>query len=232
MSHGVLPHAVGSGHPSEHAEQNLLEKAGHKLGIVLPLGYALLSAVGIAFETLLLREFHTDFLTYAEPEDFLMAGLRHPVVLAFVALSVGIMAAMYSVVRFGSSVSKRYAAWRDRAGSFVAIRFARQVAPFAAVAYYFFAFTQFYAGHHAKAIRSGEEPLVRLQFLQFGTDSSSPPQTEGYVVATTGRYVFLWAPDTHQMQVIPTSAVRRLLMSASASKAEEAKEASPTWAPQ
>jgi len=113
--------------------------------MVLPLGYALLSCIGIAFETLLLREFRTDFLTYAEPGDFLMAGLRHPVVLAFVALSVGIMAATFSVIRFGTSVSKHYAAWRHRAGSFVAIRFVRQVAPFAAVAYYFFAFTQFYA---------------------------------------------------------------------------------------
>ncbi|HLG95125.1 MAG TPA: hypothetical protein VKX49_02305 [Bryobacteraceae bacterium] len=123
----------------------MIETAGHKLGMVLPLGYALLSCIGIAFETLLLREFRTDFLTYAEPGDFLMAGLRHPVVLAFVALSVGIMAATFSVIRFGTSVSKHYAAWRHRAGSFVAIRFVRQVAPFAAVAYYFFAFTQFYA---------------------------------------------------------------------------------------
>lgn len=176
--------------------------------------------------TLLLREFHTDFLTYAEPEDFLMAGLRHPVVLAFVALSVGIMTATFSVVRFGTSVSRRYAAWRDRAGSFEAIRFVRHVAPLAAVVYYFFAFTQIYAGHHAKAIRSGEEPRVRIQFLQSGTDLSSEP-TEGYLVATTGRYVFLWVPNTQQMQVIPISAVRQVLMSTNGSKAEESKEASP-----
>lgn len=42
---------------------------------------------------------------------------------------------------------------------------------------------------------------MRLQFLKFGTDLSSPP-TEGYLVATTGRYLFLWEPDTHQRQVI------------------------------
>jgi len=223
MSHLGLPHSAGTGHTGEHGQPNLLEQAAHRLGTVLTLCYALLSCVGIVFETLLLREFHTDFLTYAEPEDFLMAGLRHPVVLGFVALSVAIMSGILWGVGLGTRLSARLAAWRERAGAFR--RLLRRVAPFAGGAYYFFLFTMIYANYHAKAIRAGEEPRMRLEFQQYGANPG-PLSTEGYVVATTGRYLFFWEPNAQQMQVVPISAVQQLRTTGRQSKAEAPKEAS------
>jgi len=210
MSHGGLPHLVGAEESSAHNRKDLLEQVAHKLGLVLPLGYVLLSCVGVVFETLLLRSFQTDFLTYAEPEDFLMAGLRHPVVLVFVLLSVLILFTVLWAVRFGTRFSARYAAWRSHAGRFTAMRVVRQVVPIFAVCYYFLVFSQIYARHEAQAIRAGEQPLIRVEFQQYGAVPSVSP-TEGYLVATTGRYVFLCEAATQQMRVIPINAVRQLL---------------------
>lgn len=224
MSHGGLGHSGGHGSPV--GEHGLLEQAAHRLGPVLTLGYALLSIVGITFETLLLREFHVDFLTYAEPEDFLMAGLRHPVVLAFVGASIGMIAAMLWAVRWGTAVSERYAAWRDRSGSLPLVNLVRRAAPFAAVIYYFFTFTRIYAGYHADAIRSGEEATMRLEFQHYSATPDSP-STEGVIVATTGRYVFLWDSKAQRMQVIPVSAVRQLLSGAELAKTPESKVDAP-----
>lgn len=210
--HSVVPHSLGDAHHNSSAESGALEHAAHKIGTALTLGYVLLSIVGVVFETLLLRAFGTSFLTYAEPEDFLMAGLRHPIVLAFVGLSVALLGVVVWFVRVGSRLSKAYAAWRDRTGSFAVVQFLRRVAPYLLVGYYFFHFTQFYASHVAAAIRAGEEPRVRVEFPGDGANGGA--QVEGYVVATTGRYVFLWQPDGRQMHVIPVTSLRRLVQSA------------------
>lgn len=221
MIHGVVPHSAEHARHGDAPEPNLIERAAHKIGPGLTLGYILLSIVGVVFETLLLRAFDTDFLTYAEPEDFLMAGLRHPMLLAFVALSVLIFAALLWFVRVGSRLSNVYAAWRDRTGSFSGVQLLRRVIPYFGVAYYFFVFTQFYAAHVAEEIRRGEEPGVRIEFQFDGANSTTP--SEGYLVATTGRYIFLWEQGVRRMQVIPVTAVRRLVSAGwNASRRDEA----------
>jgi len=147
MSHGGLGHEIGAGHAEVHGGLGLLEQVAHHLGLGLTLGYALLSCVGVVFEVLLLRSFHADFLTYAEPEDFLMAGLRHPVVLAFVVLSVLILAIAMGVVRLGRRLSGLYDRWRSRSDARPGMRFIRPAAAVLVVGYYFFIFTRFYASY-------------------------------------------------------------------------------------
>ena len=189
MSHGLLGSEAGAGHSDTPGYQGLLEQAAHHLGVAATLGYVLLSCVGVVFETLLLRSFHTDFLTYAEPEDFLMAGLRHPIVLLFVALSLLILFAALGAGRLGQRLSSTYARWRSHHGSSTLRQLIRRVAGVVLVGYYFFVFTQGYSGHEAQAIRAGEAPLIRLEFQQCSADPNLL-SVEGYVVATTGRYVF------------------------------------------
>lgn len=226
MSHGVLPHAAGSSHSTTASERGAVEEAAHQVGLWLTLSYVLLSAVGVVFETLLLKNFGADFLTFAEPEDFLMAGLRHPMVLAFVALSIGLLAAMLWFVRTGTRIWNAYAAWRDRTGSFTVIKLARRVVPYLAVAYYFFIFTSVYASHVADEIRSGEEGSVRVEFQHEAGDSGLQP-VQGSLIATTGRYVFLWEPAARQVQVIPTSAVRRMVNTQSLKGTQESRQEMP-----
>jgi hypothetical protein len=208
MSHGVLGSEASAGHSDTPGYQGLLEQAAHHLGVAATLGYVLLSCVGVVFETLLLRSFRTDFLTYAEPEDFLMAGLRHPIVLLFVALSVLVLFAVLWAGRLGERLSSTYARWRSDASTLR--RLLRKAAGVVLVGYYFFLFTLNYARHEAQAIRAGEEPLIRLEFQQHGADPNLL-SVEGYVVATTGRYVFFYERGTQKMQVIPIGAVRQLV---------------------
>ena len=208
MSHGGLGHTASSPQGDSSTPLGILERAAHHLGLVLTMGYVLLSCVGVVFETLLLRSFHIDFLTYAEPEDFLMAGLRHPVVLGFVVLSVAIPAMGLGIMLLGQRFSARFTAWRAAASP--ARKMLRMVAPPLGAIYYFFFCTQLYSAHEAKLIRAGEEPRVRLEFQQFG-GASVTPSPEGYLVATTGHYLFFYEAANRQMQVVPVGAVRQIL---------------------
>ncbi len=208
MSHGGLGHTASASHGDTSTPLGMLERAAHHLGLVLTIGYVLLSFVGVVFETLLLRSFHTDFLTYAEPEDFLMAGLRHPVVLGFIVLSAAIPALGLGLMMLGQHFSERFTAWRAAASP--ARRRLRLIAPPLGALYYFFFCTQLYSTHEAKLIRAGEEPRVRLEFQQFGA-ASGTPSPEGYLVATTGHYLFFYEAVTRQMQVIPVGAVRQIV---------------------
>jgi len=64
--------------------------------------------------------------------------------------------------------------------------------------------------YESQAIRAGEEPRTRLEFQQHGDAPDSLP-AEGYVVATTGRYMFFYEAETGEVRVIPIGAVRQIL---------------------
>jgi len=209
MSHGTLGHATATA--SEAAGP--LERIAHHLGMALTLGYVLLSVVGVVFETLLLRAFGTDFLTYAEPEDFLMAGLRHPVVLGFVVLSVCCMGVGLCIVMIARRASKRYDEWKTKGENIPVRKWIRRCGMVGGALYYFYMFTAIYARHEAEGVRRGEETPCRLTFVQGITSAETGP-LEGYVVATTGRYLFFYDRAGASMQVIPTAAVRQLQMPA------------------
>ena len=208
MSHGGLGHAASASHGEGHAPGGRLEQIAHHIGLVLTMGYVLLSCIGVVFETLLLRSFHTDFLTYAEPEDFLMAGLRHPVVLGFVVISGAMPAFGVGIMLLGQRFSERFAQWRAQASPLR--RMVRIVGPTLLATSYFFFCTQLYSEFEAKAIRAGEEPRVRLEFQQFGA-AANTASPEGNIVATTGHYLFFYAAATRQMQVIPVAAIRQIV---------------------
>lgn len=109
----------------------------------------------------------------------------------------------------GSQLSNAYAVWRNLAGSLAGVLLLRGVVPYLGVAYYFFLFTQFYASHVEEEIGAGQKPRMRVEFQH---DVAKPGiAVKGHVVATTGRYIFLWQPDRQQMQVTPVTALRRLV---------------------
>ena len=108
---------------------------------------------------LLLRSFGTDFLTNAEPEDFLMAGLRDPVVLAFVFLSGLVIAITLGLVFLGRRASTRYSRWKTRTDGLPVMRLVCIEAGF-------------YARHEAKLIRAGEDPAW-LTFMQSAAEVES-----------------------------------------------------------
>lgn len=60
---------------------------GHP-GLIVTMGYLLLTAVGITYEYLFYNLFYIPILNLSEPGDFLLAGFQEPVLLLFVILSV------------------------------------------------------------------------------------------------------------------------------------------------
>jgi hypothetical protein len=103
--HGILEHVGGEEHAGQQNTSGF--DIGRHLGLGLTIGYVVMSFVGVSYETWLLHWLRTSYLSYAEPEDFLMAGIRHPLVPVFALASAGVLA----LVLLASRGAKKRWAW-------------------------------------------------------------------------------------------------------------------------
>lgn len=60
-------------------------------GLAATTGYLLLTAIGIIYEVQYYRLFGIPILNFSEPSDFLMSGIRRPVLLLLFVLSVRVL---------------------------------------------------------------------------------------------------------------------------------------------
>jgi hypothetical protein len=201
VSHG-LPHA-GDGHGS--AGQNFSQH----LGLALTAGYVLLSFVGLSYEVWLLHWLRSSYISFAEPEDFLMAGMRHPIVALFTLASGGLLWGFLAGSKWlrarwpwYAKVSKRYETeqW-NRAGRFV-------IYPIF-VLVYFTLFTELYSASEAIHIRHGHARPVRIAFATASAPSGAT--LDGVLAASTSEYLFVYSPRDTAMRIIPVKNVAMIL---------------------
>lgn len=175
-------------------------------GVLLSLGYLVVSLLGLAFSWALLREFGLNVFSFADVTDFLMAAFREPMtfVLAASALGVGVLMHLLAgweirwlerrkpgsritrSILAGERAMKRYGVYTI--GGFLL---------------YSLAFILLYADRQADAIRAGQGEKVVVH-------SGDAAPVSGLLLGATSRFVFFYRTDTGQAEAIPQENILRI----------------------
>lgn len=186
--------------------------------LFLTLGYALVSFLGLWSSYWFYRRFGIPILEYLQTSDVFFAGLRRPVYLLLLLLSIAGMWLSTWPQRLNERDPERAARIRTRwwGGwlfpandswmNFWGARSESQLVLGSAVLAIYISFVV----HHneARAIhegRSGDRVEVRLV-------GQPAPLPEARLLGTSSAYVYLWWPEARRAEVIPVSSVARIAM--------------------
>lgn len=169
----------------------------------------LCSATGFWREHLLLREFGVNAATFSEINDFLVAGLKDPLVLSvfpYFALSPLLFRPFRNLrPDMPFHFLRRFLYLSDSPRARL-----RTVVPLLIVAYPIILaalFVPISAGNEAEQIRQGENPLV--VHMRSGVDLGSP-DAPLELITTTDKYVFLWDSKSGQTLIVPSVSISHI----------------------
>jgi hypothetical protein len=178
--------------------------------LAISLAYLFLTIVGAAFEFFLLARFQVNVLQFAEPVDFLLAAIRHPIVILFTALPIvllWIIDLLDVAVRRFVPPYRNYMEKSERSPSYAS---ARNWTYPTFIVVYFALFTIKYSAYVVDRLRAGEGRPVTVELNAAGAEG--PRQLDGILIGTTLRYVFVYRPADKSTHVIPSESIVEMLM--------------------
>lgn len=206
-------------HQADSGWLRFLARVGREPALLLSLAYLLVGILGLWGSYWFYRGFDVPILSYLQVSDYLVAGFRQPMYLAW--LLGGLALAL--LVSWPDTVSRRHPAqvealrgqhwlWR----SF----FARM--PFSSweswgtgplggilqvVALMLLLSSSFFMQDKARRIIDGE-PVHRVRVHLAG--DAKPQLAEAELLGTSAAFVYLWWPASQRVEILPLGAVRKL----------------------
>lgn len=185
-------------------ERGWLDGLATQPGLLVTLGYLLVSLIGMIFSWALLRQFGFNVFSFADVTDFLVSALREPMtfVLAGTAMAFGLLMDRVAQ-RERRWLERRQPASRPGRAYLAFSRWTtgrRGFVPMLFFASYSAAFIWVYADHAADRIRAGEGERVVVT-------RAAGTVLEGVLIAATSRYLFVYGPASGQAEAIPHEAI-------------------------
>ncbi|MCB1642879.1 MAG: hypothetical protein KDI37_14200 [Xanthomonadales bacterium] len=164
-------------------------------GLALPALYVLSSTIGMLFYWAYFRRFGIDILAYIDPTDLLLASFRRPTVWLILVLSIlAVHLDNLSSARYGRRPHSRWTAWYGSA----TYRRANVLIGVAMIG----GFLVLLAHVSGERVREGRGDRVQLTFAEDGS------QTEGQLIGTSSRFIFVHEVATGRSMAYPFEALR------------------------
>lgn len=206
-------------HQADSGWLRFMARVWREPALLLSFSYLLVGFLGLWGSYWFYRGFDVPILSYLQVSDYLVAGLRQPLYLAWLLGGVAIAL----LVSWPDTISRRHPvevetlrqqhwAWRSL--------FARM--PFSSweswgtgplggilqvVAAMLLLLSSFYMQEKAHRIIDGE-PMHRVRVHLVG--DAKPQLAEAELLGTSAAFVYLWWPASKRVEILPLGAVRRL----------------------
>ncbi len=166
--------------------------------------YALFTAIGLNYDYWYFRILGVPILDYAQPGDFLLAGLRNPLLLIFSIASVLLIGWLVQADRRARHRSPTYAL---RAAKLERLPFYNELTVRVIVTIaYFSVFSYYYAGYSAAQIAGGRGNAVNVVMIA----GNGPTYGQTTLVGSTSHYLFLFDKKKSEVDAVPVEAIARL----------------------
>jgi len=178
--------------------------------LALTLGYLFLTAVGMVYEFLFLRQFGLQIFDFADASDFLLVAFRQPLLLVFTLLS---LLALVQIIRKHAKWMKKSERYRRLSDWFETKRWwwaVERFCYFGIVLGYFVAFCADYASWSAAAIRAGKGRRIEVELVSEANASGKQAAAKYLLLGTTSRYLILFNQTSQQAEVLPVNNLARL----------------------
>lgn len=182
-------------------------------GLALTLGYVMLTLVGMAYLARFYAAFQINIFDYADAGDFLLAGLRDPLVMVFTLGPVP-----------GAWLYMRLVGWFDRRTP-VALRpmrwgnelweRTRRPLLLLLILTWTTAAVLSYARTSARRVHEGHGKAVVVEYMNTAVDTAGGPGVPArplFLLGTTARYVFLFDPARPGAIIVPVGNVARIIV--------------------
>lgn len=175
-------------------------------GLVLTVGYLVLTALGLGYQFAYFREFRVNILDYAEVSDFLLAALREPAVLLLALAPLPLLWVLSNSNKYLERSFPRYASYVKSTDT----ARARAIVHPVFVAIYFLLFALLYAEWKAGFIKRGigNRVAVTLQTMPVGGMPAGP----AILLGKTSAFIFVYYRSERRTHVIPLDNLARLVV--------------------
>ena len=177
-------------------------KAEHA-GVMLTVGYLLLVLIGLLHESWVLLSFRVNILQYADPSDFVLAPARDPLLIVATIVPIG---AGWMYYRATMRLSAKFKVTKSWWGS------DRKTPTWVWVlmtVLWTVAISLYYSRYVADKIKAGKGRAVQVSYVvqPVVADTSTT-----YLVATTGRALFLYRLVGERTEIVPWNNVARMVV--------------------
>jgi hypothetical protein len=190
--------------------QGLIQFAREHTTLAISLAYLFLTIVGAAFEFFLFLRFRVNVLQFAEPVDFVLAAIRHPVVIVFAALPIALLWVLEIVDTGLRRIVPPYARWMARSESHPWYPSARRLDVSDLRRDLFRAIHDQVLGYVSDRLHAGDGRPVTVELN--AASGAEPRKLEGILIGTTLRYAFVYQSADSSTHVIPTESIVEMLI--------------------
>jgi len=204
-SFGILPDRS----EFEVLRSNVSKWYSENPGVMATFGYLYLTTVGVVFYAIYYSLFGIHILDFAEPADFILAGVREPVLFVFSIVS---LLSLRRLIRADRKWRRKSMKYRRVAERLEGHRFYSNwlIYPLVIIGY-FVMFVTLYAEQKVTTVLEGKGNKVVIDLNQAIANSNTLGQDGSLVlIGTNSKFLFLYAPDDRHPSIVPLDAVTRI----------------------
>lgn len=185
---------------------------GDNPGLVLSLGYLYLTGIGMAYQARFYRAFGVDILDFTDAGDFILAGVRDPIIMLLSLAPFPLAWGYLSLVRRAAEAAgRRLKRPPPREDGIMYHPLVKRLGVGIMLLTWILAFLATYGRYAAREVRKGRGTQVTVEMSAGGDSLASRTAT---LLGTSARYIFLHDVDTRKTDVIPFENVVRLQVTA------------------
>lgn len=189
---------VGEAQPQ--ASGTTFEFRMEHIGVMLTIGYLLLIVVGLLHESWLMLLFRVNILQYADPSDFVLAPARDPLlIVATIVPVIGGWLYYRASVRLSERLKSRWVSTSN-------------TPPWAwglMTVFWVVAVSMYYSRYVARDIKTGHGRAVKVTYV---VPTAVVDTNTTYLIAATGRALFLYRLADQTTEIVPLSNVARIVV--------------------
>jgi hypothetical protein len=179
--------------------------------VLITIIYLVLSAIGMVFSFFFYNSFDINILDYSQTSDFLIAAFHDPISLVFVALTCLLIWALFKLDKWIRNKFPKYWAISHKWGWFGLSTNANTYiwAYTLILVIYICEAALFYGMYNARNIKKGQGQRIEIVYREALTPTNH--KSLPILLGTTGEFIFVYYDQEKQAEVIPTTAVQRMV---------------------
>lgn len=180
------------------------------LGLLLTLGYIYLTGIGMAYQARFYRSFGVNIFDFTDAADFLLAGVRDPLIVLMSLVPFPLAWLYISLVQVGAEVARRRLNQPPpRRDGLLGHTLMKRLGVGMMLFTWVLAFVSGYGRQTARQLLLGKGRRVTVETTGPGDSLATRDAT---LLGTTARYVFLFDAASNRTEIIPVENVRRLTL--------------------
>jgi hypothetical protein len=187
--------------------KELLKSLPSDKTVLITIIYLVMSAIGMVFSFFFYRNFDINILDYSQTSDFLIAAFHDPISLFFVVLTCMIVWGFFTFDKWIRAKFPKFwvttRKWSAKNANTYLWSYTLVLVVYVTEAAYF------YGRYNARSIKKGQGQRIEIAYREAFTPASH--QSLPILLGTTGEFVFVYYDQEKQAEVIPTTAIQRMV---------------------